>query len=285
MGDLATAYGQAQRGERIDLGAKTTSFQQWARELTEYTESGGLDTEIEYWNALPAAPRPPVDLDGPNSAHAREIVKVELDEAGTKALLHTVPGKHRAQINDVLLAALGRTLAEFSGHDQILVNLEGHGREEVVDGVDVSRTVGWFTTQFPVDIPVDGQSWRARIAAVKRRLRQVPQRGIGYGLLRYVKDELQGGTGPYVSFNYLGQVGTGSAADGFYGDEVPYERSAQAPTETGPHLLDFVAMVVGGRLVVQVMYSSDTYHAGTIVGLADGFVAALTEIISGGKTE
>jgi non-ribosomal peptide synthase protein (TIGR01720 family) len=96
---------------------------------------------------------------------------------------------------------------------------------------------------------------------------------------------LQSGADPQVSFNYLGQVGSGSAADGFYGDEVPYERSAQAPTEVGPHLLDFVAMVAGGRLVVQVMYSSDTYHAGTVAGLADGFITALTEIISGGKTE
>jgi non-ribosomal peptide synthetase component F len=98
-----------------------------------------------------------------------------------------VPAAYRTQVNDVLLAALGRVLARWTGRGRVLVDLEGHGREEILDGIDLSRTVGWFTTLFPValDVPED-PDWGTTLKSVKEQLRAVPRRGIGYGALRHL---------------------------------------------------------------------------------------------------
>ncbi|WP_274562737.1 non-ribosomal peptide synthase/polyketide synthase [Streptomyces spiramyceticus] len=287
LSDLATAYEQARRGRAVDLGAKTTSFQSWSRALAAHTEAGALDEEIAYWNEVASgAPAEgsalPVDLDGANLDRFRAVASAELDEAATKLLLQEVPGRYRTQINDVLLSALGRTLTDWSGQPEVLVNLEGHGREEIIDGVDVSRTVGWFTTQFPVRLAAPTTwEWRPQINTVKRQLRAVPQRGIGYGLLRYVKGAIAEGPEPQVSFNYLGQYDAADSTQGFYGPPVPYTAPAAPATEERHHLLDIVAIVSSGRLVVQFMYATDTYRPETVTALAEDFVSALSEIIDG----
>ncbi|MBJ8193239.1 hypothetical protein JDS79_41625, partial [Bacillus cereus] len=89
----------------------------------------------------------------------------------------------------------------------ILVNLEGHGREMIVPDLDITRTVGWFTTQYPVLLNLQGrQEVSARIKRIKENLREVPHKGIGYGLLKYMAPEKSVGFGvePEISFNYLG---------------------------------------------------------------------------------
>ncbi|WP_037867572.1 condensation domain-containing protein, partial [Streptomyces sp. NRRL S-1868] len=92
----------------------------------------------------------------------------------------------RTQVNDVLLAVLGRVLGCWSGRDRVWVDVEGHGREEAVVGLDVSRTVGWFTSIYPVVLEAGGGDWGRDIRAVKEMLRGVPDRGIGFGALRYL---------------------------------------------------------------------------------------------------
>ncbi|MER7991211.1 amino acid adenylation domain-containing protein [Streptomyces noursei] len=285
LSDLATAYGQVTAGRPVNLGEKTTSFRDWTRALAAHTASGALDVEIPYWNALAESDsgRLPVDLDGANLDENRAVARAALDAETTRRLLQEVPGRYRTQINDVLLSALGRTLTAWSGEESVLVNLEGHGREEIVDGVDLSRTVGWFTTQFPVRLTAPGDTaWRPQINQVKRALRAVPQRGIGYGLLRHFRGGLAAGPEPQVSFNYLGQYDTSEAGDGFYGAPVPYDVPTDAATDRRHHLLDVVAVVSGGRLEVQVMYATDTYRPATVTSLAERFAAALTEIVTAG---
>ncbi|MGW7276673.1 amino acid adenylation domain-containing protein, partial [Streptomyces sp. NPDC054864] len=281
LGDLATAYEQARTGAPVDLGAKSTSFQAWAGALTAHAESGALDGETAYWNTLAEAEpaRLPVDFEGPNLERNRATAHAELDEESTRSLLQEVPSRYRSQINDVLLSALAATLTDWSDTEGVLVHLEGHGREEIIDGVDLSRTVGWFTTQFPVRLAApDGKEWRPLINRVKRQLRAVPQRGIGYGLLRHVRGSLADVPGPQVSFNYLGQYDASESHRGFYGEPVPYAPSTTPATEERHHLLDIVAIVTGGRLTVQVMYATDTYRAQTATALAQEFIAALREI-------
>ncbi|NJC74329.1 non-ribosomal peptide synthetase, partial [Planosporangium thailandense] len=155
--DLAAAYAQIRRGEPVALAAKTTSFRQWALRLAEHAAGGGFDDEVGYWSATGGSGELPRDGDGPNTVGVARSVSVRLDAAATRALLQDVPGVYRTRVNDVLLAALGRVLGAWTGRDRILVDLEGHGREEeLFDGVDLSRTVGWFTTMFPVALEVAG---------------------------------------------------------------------------------------------------------------------------------
>ncbi|MEJ2856828.1 MULTISPECIES: amino acid adenylation domain-containing protein [unclassified Saccharothrix] len=269
--DLVTVL----RGRR--LGRKTTSFRDWARRLARHTLEGGFDDELPHWSAVSGGDIP-TDRHGPNTyATAREVT-VRLSEKDTAALLRDVPEVYRTQVNDVLLTALGRVLADWTGDDHVVVDLEGHGREELFDDVDLSRTVGWFTTVYPVALDVP-REWGAALKAVKEQLRAVPRRGIGCGALR----RLAGGPAcdPAVSLNYLGSFRSG---------ERDLDLAAD-PDMPRPHLLDVVGRVQDGRLEVSWHYSETNHDEATVARLAEAFAAALRAIIehcaapgAGGRT-
>ena len=206
------------------------------------------------------------------------VVEVALSVEETRDLLQRVPAAYGTRVDDALVAALGATLGEWLGAGSIVVDLEGHGREEIARGVDVSRTVGWFTSVFPVRLElVPGQAPRTRLIEAKETLRRVPRRGIGYGILRYLREEpaLRDAVQPEVMFNYLGQfdqVVAGSKLFGFARESAGAWRSARA---TRRHLLEIVALVIDGRMTVRFGYAAGLHDAATIERVADGFVAAL----------
>ncbi|MBJ8191468.1 hypothetical protein JDS79_32315, partial [Bacillus cereus] len=127
----------------------------------------------------------------------------------TDQLLRKAHRAYQTETNDLLLTALGMAVSKWSGIGKVAVNLEGHGREPIIPNIDITRTVGWFTSQYPVLLGVDGKAEVGqRIKRVKEDLRHVPQKGIGYGILKYMSQDdahhslaLQ----PEISFNYLGQ--------------------------------------------------------------------------------
>jgi non-ribosomal peptide synthase protein (TIGR01720 family) len=266
LDDLETAY----RGE--DLGAKTTSYREWSRRLEAHVLGGGLDDEVEHWTrSFPTFPTP---------SGTPEAVTVELSEEDTDALLRGAPAAYRTRINDVLLAALTWALSRWTGSSRVAVDLEGHGREDVLD-VDLSRTVGWFTTVFPVALEVPDGSWRDRVKAVRRQLRAVPGNGFGYGALRQhglVPDRGR----PAVSFNYLGQFGSGPSAagdeaTGLYRAVLPSVGVDHDPSDAGDHLLDVVGEA--GRTLGFTWYYHPSAHSGAEIGaVAADFAAALRAI-------
>ena len=232
--DLERGYEQLGAGqEEIDLGAKTTSYQEWARRLKEYGEREEVRGELGYWleqagqkdkdkdkeqagqGMIGTLPKDYEAAGEENVVGTQRSVVVRMEEEETRELLQGVPEVYHTQINDVLLAGLGRALGEWSGGERVLVDVEGHGREEVMEGVDVSRTVGWFTTIYPVVLGGEGRATGAwdvgrGLKETKERLRKVPRRGLGYGVLRYRLGD--GGLGSSsetrqaeVRFNYLGQ--------------------------------------------------------------------------------
>ncbi len=173
--DLETAHRTLRAGDTPGLGAKTTSFRDWARRLAAHTADGGFDDEVSHWSALHPT-RLPADLPGGNTAADEGTVTVGLGAEETRRLLTEVPDAYRTRVNDVLLCALGRVLARWTEQDRVVIALEGHGREDLFDGVDLSRTVGWFTTMFPVglDVPRDADLGTA-LKTVKENLRAVPR--------------------------------------------------------------------------------------------------------------
>ncbi|WP_312877595.1 non-ribosomal peptide synthetase [Lentzea indica] len=230
MEDLATAYGQAVHGEPVDLGPKTTSFHDWAHRLTEHVTAGGFDDEIDYWRSVTGQTGLPVDHHGANDLNSARSISVVLGPEETRALLQDVPGVYRTQINDVLLAALGRVVCRWTGHDRVLVDLEGHGREDVFDGIDLSRTVGWFTTMFPIALGTTDE-WATTLKSTKEQLRAAPHHGLGFGALRYLADTVLPQL-PSISFNYLGSSTGFRRATGSGAGRARWTRTS-APTPIG----------------------------------------------------
>ncbi|MFB9683728.1 non-ribosomal peptide synthetase [Amycolatopsis plumensis] len=262
-----------------ELPAKTTSFRDWARTLAHHTAEGFFDDELAHWAAIDADPALPVDAAGENTYGSARSVVVRLPAEATRAVLHDVPGAYRTQVNDVLLTALGRVLGDWTGRDRVLVDLEGHGREELFDGVDLSRTVGWFTSIFPVELTSSGEDWGEALKATKERLRAIPRRGIGYGALRHLA-----GTAPRLeprtSFNYLGRFDHGGGLGG-----------AAHPEQTRAHQLDVIGAVVGDELELTWHYSESVHTEATVRRLAVALLDALTGIVghcarpdAGGRT-
>ncbi|MER5748151.1 condensation domain-containing protein, partial [Streptomyces sp. NPDC002225] len=283
--DLATAYAQLAAGHPVDLGTRTSSYQQWARRLTGHVRSGALDHETGYWRKASAGA---VDLpsDGPARSTYGDVAveSVVLDRATTDALLHRAPASFRTRINDVLLAALGRVLNQWAG-GPVAVALEGHGREELFDDVDLSRTVGWFTTIYPVTLRVPDGPWGEALKAVKKTLRKVPGRGIGYGALRYLREPdhpdraaLAAAPRPGISFNYLGQWDDADGGGGLVRDRLDGLGADQASEEARPHLIDVVAAVSDGRLRIEWMHAPSAHSPSTVRRLADDFATALRQI-------
>ncbi|HSK75700.1 MAG TPA: non-ribosomal peptide synthase/polyketide synthase [Thermoanaerobaculia bacterium] len=288
LGDLIRACHQLEAGEELRFPPKTTSFQEWARRLEAYARSAELAAERDFWLSAAASRRAlPVDFPGgANLQASARTVSVSLDPEETRALLQEVPAAYRTQINDVLLAALAETFAAWTGEPSLVVDLEAHGREELFPDVDLTRTVGWFTTQFPVRLSLPSPAAPgAALKRIKEELRAVPRGGAGYGLLRFLAGDaglsraLAGTTGPQVAFNYLGQL-----------DQALPESSlfAGAPESAGPSLsagahravvFEVNASVRDGRLRVHWEHSRDLHREDTVRALAEGYLDALRRTI------
>ncbi|MDQ3578830.1 MAG: condensation domain-containing protein, partial [Actinomycetota bacterium] len=290
LDDLVTAYGQIKAGQAVALAEVGTSFGEWAHRLQEHVAEGGLAEDLDHWLAVPPPVRLPVDHDGENRAATTESVTVRLDRAATDAVLHQVPALYRTQVNDVLLSALGQVMTRWLP-GQAAITLEGHGREEILDGVDLSRTVGWFTTQFPVSFTVPHGDWGTILKSVKEQLRAVPHKGLSYEALRYLLPDspLAGRSLPEICFNYHGQLDV--TGDGLIGTRHAESGAEVDPSSTRDFLLDVSGVVENGELALTWQYSSAVHDETTVRGLAEAMVAALSAIVehcaepgAGGRT-
>ena len=284
--DLETAYGQLVRGARVELPPATTSYGEWAQRLAEHA-AGRVDHELAFWTAPSRAhaSRLPVDRTGENTVSTEDHVTVSLDTGETAALLKEVPQAYRTQSNDVLLTALLQSFAAWTGEDSLLFDLEGHGREEILEDLNLARTVGWFTSIFPMLLSLHGAGDPGdALIAIKEQLRAVPERGIGYGILRYlaggeVAERLRILPAAEVSFNYLGQLdATVSTAAPFRPAEEPVG-PLRSPRQCRRYAIEITAMVFGGRLRTTFSYSRSLHRRETVERLAERFLGALRELV------
>ncbi|HSF42700.1 MAG TPA: amino acid adenylation domain-containing protein [Thermoanaerobaculia bacterium] len=289
--DLESSCRLLSRGEAAELPARTISFKSWSEKLSEHARAMPLEPELSWWlrqGEGAADGLPPVDQPGGADTEASTFwLPITFSAEETRALLNEVPKAYRTQINDVLLTALVQALGGPGG--SLRVALEGHGREEILEGVDLSRTVGWFTTVFPVLLsldPIAPQDPGRALRAVKEQLRAIPNRGIGYGLLRYLRGDqtvtalLERMPHPQVSFNYQGQLDQILAEDSLFkrtGEARGPQRSLRAART---YLLEVGGAVALGQLRVQFSYSGNLYHRSTIERLAGQFASRLRSLIA-----
>ncbi|NEQ95206.1 MAG: non-ribosomal peptide synthetase, partial [Cyanothece sp. SIO2G6] len=292
LGDLWDLYGRTEQPTL--LPPKTTAYQDWSLQLETYSQSDDLKVQLDYWLNLPwpqaasqgAASQEttlPVDIaSAPTHSTVADMttLSTSLGAEETAQLLHQVPDAYNTQINDALLTALGEAIAPWLGSNTVLVNLEGHGRDPLFETVDLSRTVGWFTSLYPIVLTTDPQqSPGNNLKAVKEYLRQVPDGGIGYGLLRYITKDtaLDALPPPQISFNYLGQVEKGFGADWSLAPESI--GNLQDPEGQRPHLIDINVQTVAGELNINWSYSRAHHHPETIEQLAQNYIHALKNLI------
>ena len=294
LSDLERAYLQLRQGENVSLGNKTTSYRQWAERLRAYSQTDELKQEAVYWAALRAHGTTPLPRDHQAEAHYGLIeneknAAIWMEEEETRALLQDVPAIYHTQINDVLLTVLGKVFAEWSESKSVLVNVEGHGREEIFDDVDLSRTVGWFTSIYPVLLEVDGaQQWQYDTAVIrtKENLRAIPNRGLGYGVLRYLSEDEEiceqfaEMPQPEISFNYLGQVDQVFKGSKLFDISGGHAGKLIASENRRPHLIDVQGIVVRGRLQINFIYSEDRHSRATIQHRLVRFVECLRDLIA-----
>ncbi len=287
--DLQTVYQQLSRGEAVALRQKTSSFKRWAQRLTEHAQTEAVRAELSYWIASSAEQCPTLPLDYPqgvNNQASERTVEASLDAEQTFALLKEVPAVYHTQINDALLAALARAFSRWTGDYSLFIDLEGHGRQPFFEDLDLSRTVGWFTTHSPIGLELEASADAGRdLKSVKEQLRLIPNQGIGYGLLLYLsrdretRDQLRELPRPLVSFNYLGQFDQAEVSSMFNlaGESRGVQRG---PCGLRPHVLEITAGIHNGVLQVSWQYSENLHWRDTIEKLAQSFIAALQSIVA-----
>jgi len=282
---LELAYRQLSDGEAVKLAPKTTSYKKWAEGLVEYVRSAKLRRELPEWSAATRRKANAIPVDFPSGANTEASVQtlwVSLSAAETRKLLQEVPRAYHTMINDVLLTALAQAFASWTGSRSLLVDLENHGREEILAGADLSRTIGWFTCIFPLYLDLGkANTPAAALKTIKEQIRRTPNGGIGYGVLRYLGAEAQLNACPeaQISFNYLGrrqrpdEASLWTPVEGFLG-----------PMHSGRALRRYLLEVVGGiskqgQLKIGWLYSENLHRHSTIQFFADGFIESLKVII------
>jgi non-ribosomal peptide synthase protein (TIGR01720 family) len=280
--DLVTAWAGG------DLDPVPTSFRRWAQKLTAAERD---EDELEDWLDIVDGPpqniaKRPLDPRADTAARARSVT-LDLPADVTGPLLTDVPASVHGRVNDVLLTGLALAVARWRRHrggrgTGVLVDLEGHGREDVVPGADVSRTAGWFTSIHPVRLDAGNATGTAALKAVKEQLRAVPDGGIGYGLLRHgggeAAEELAAAPPAQIAFNYLGRVDAGDEGGDWTlaAEELP---AGEDPAMPLAHVLEINA-VTRDRPGGPVLSATWTWPGGLLEAadvreLAEGWFAAL----------
>ncbi|MEH2238171.1 amino acid adenylation domain-containing protein, partial [Nostoc sp.] len=290
--DLATICQQIEAQQPIKLSAKTTAFKDWAVKLNKYAQSEILKQELDYWLNQSWSQNQPLPRDYDYTPSENLVVNTQqvsrkLSLEKTSELLGSINGAYNTQINDILLSALAKVLAEWTGNSTSLIDLEGHGREDLFEDVDLSRTVGWFTSLFPVLLKIPEIKQPAEvIKSIKEQLRAIPKKGIGYGILKYlcedatIQEQIQKIPNPEISFIYLGQFDQVQAESaGFFVPGSMGTGGEQSIKQYRDNLLQVNGLVIEGEFQINWVYSSQVHSRATIENLADNYIQTIRNLI------
>lgn len=292
--DLERALEQCHAHTAVSLSPKTDAFALWSERLTGYSASTAGELELAYWRNIVSAevPQLPVDTVSVvdpqlNTKSSVQTLTKVLPVALSEALLLKAPNTFRTQINDVLLAALMMALNSWTGNDSARITLEGHGREELFDDIDISRTVGWFTSGFPVVLTRAPSNHHIdNIQHTKALLQAIPNKGVGFGILSYlhpdpaVRQSLSSGNDAQLSFNYLGQFKESEASTWILGEALEPTDQEHSPLGLRKPLIEINALHRREQLEVNWTFSINLHHTQTIDSLAEHFMNVLTEIVA-----
>jgi len=291
--DLNLLCEQLQQRQPPRLPPKTTAYRDWGTRLAQLADDKQIQDELANWLDVPTDQRNlPCEITGDaasvlNTVGTSDTVRVTLDEATTQSLLGESQAAYRTRPQDLMLAALADVVTDFSGDDAVRINLEGHGRETPADDMDLSRTVGWFTSLYPVTLRrAHSNAPRAWIQETKELLRGIPAGGLSYGVLRWlaseesVRQRLADLPRPEVCFNYLGQFDHLVPVEALLSPTDEPHGPDHSPRGARAHLWEINAYVRQGKLVVEWTYSTAHHRRETIERLAAFYLDSLGELVA-----
>ncbi len=269
--DIALLMMMYQTGKRLSLPPKTNAYKLWAEKVEEYVQSGQLAEEKPYWEAIENQDIQPIPKDFPQgSMLVRDIRRqsVSLSPDETAALLVQANQRYQASMNEVILTALGLSLSKTFGTTNVLLELERHGREPLFEGVDVSRTVGWFTSVYPFVVEIPTTDPLVLVRTVRDQFARIPNGGIGYGMLKYMPQPASSKPMTFrlkaqASFNFLGEFQTGGENQSIHLASEPTGDTLDPELQV-PHELDISGMIIQKTLTLVVSYSEKQYRFETI---------------------
>ncbi|MDM8560643.1 amino acid adenylation domain-containing protein [Candidatus Parabeggiatoa sp. HSG14] len=292
--DIEQGYRQAIDGDEIRFDAKTVSFKHWAEEVQRYATCKALLQESTYWSSVleeTIVTPLPRDFESEENIYGDcQSTSISFSESETHSLLTGTHHAYHTEINDILLTALGRALKRWHDGDAIWITMEGHGRETLEKTLDVSRTVGWFTSMYPFLLKALGDDIGYQIKSVKEALRQIPSKGIGFGILSYITPAsilketqstiLSNGIkeNSQLSFNYLGQFDE-SGDSGFFGFANESSGQVISPRLQRHHDLDVGGMIADGQLNLSILFNPKRHLSETVEKLLTDFKEELLAVV------
>ncbi|KQO31340.1 hypothetical protein ASF10_22140 [Flavobacterium sp. Leaf82] len=283
--DLTLLYIEYKKGNDVKLPLKSDSFQKWSLMQKEYANGDKIASEKPYWEALANEVIPNLPSDNEivsREFEVKDMVSFTLPHDITNLLQTKVNSTYKTEVNDVLLAALAIALKESVGITKSILQIEGHGREEIIPNIDISRTIGWFTTVYPFVLKTSGtNALKDTLIETKESLRKIPNKGIGYGILKYLSSQSIPDIHPSIAFNYLGDFGDN--ADNKEKSILGYASESIGlnidPRNKRDVALEITGIMVEGKLSMNLRYAKEIYHTETVKKIMDSYEAVLTNLI------
>ncbi|WP_339176608.1 plipastatin non-ribosomal peptide synthetase PpsC [Bacillus sp. PS93] len=286
--DLSAGYQQAAAGQTIQLPPKTDSYQEYARRIQEYAQSSKLIREEAYWRSVEEQQDAELPYEIPHQVNIdfskRDSLNFSLTEADTAVLLQNVNHAYGTDTQDILLTAASLAICEWTGGSKLRIAMEGHGREHILPELDISRTVGWFTSMYPALISFENHrdELGTALKTVKDTLGRIPNKGVGYGMLKYLthpeNKSITFSKTPEISFNYLGQFNDIERQDTFRPSSLGSGKDI-THTWKREQIIEMSAMAADKKLHFNLSYPPARFHRNTMEQLINRIEHFLLDIM------
>lgn len=277
--DLISILKQLDEGREVNLPLKTHSYKEWSEALQTYSKNDFSD-EVDYWNTiLNKEISYNVDYDKEvDSVESYNILSEEMNEEILRKLIEKSNEIYNIKFNEVLIIGLVITLNKLTKKDEIIIELEGHGREGINEEIDVSRTVGWFTSIYPAYFSIEHKDIDDNIKSLKEQFRNIPNKGFNYSILKFLNNELKGQENKYVTFNYLGDFDNIIDEQKLKISNIEFGLNSDNKNSLTA-LIDINVMIINKKLKVTATYSKNRFKDSTIEKLIESYMETLKLIL------
>jgi len=246
--DFEKGKQQILKSEPLSFPTKTTSYKKWGEVLKQYAQKELSSESIRYWEKELKYSVPSYLQKANELNHGTDIYQFKYNQTCTEHLIKTITKKYKTTVDEVLLSVIAHAVSKQWDIPELWIELEGHGREDIVDNVDITRTVGWFTTMYPVRLS-GNETLDNVLRKTKQRLRAIPNKGFDYSVLKYLSDQSMPLVKSWISYNNLGQFNVQN-------DSIQTSSQNIDPHYVFPCKLNFTVSIINGELNMMVIADS-----------------------------